>query len=183
MTEELTRRICVVDFEASCLPGGGRRSYPIEVAAGMPETGEVRSWLIRPELTWLEAWDWHAEAEQLHRLTREHLLGHGLPRAQVARELEIFVGDRELVSDNPAAERYWLGVLYQEERPRSVGWLSLLYEAITAGSKTGHDAYRHAEIHAYRVAPPTHRAGDDVRHELVKLRELLRLIDEGGEAT
>lgn len=183
MIENLARRICVVDFEASCLPGGGRRSYPIEVAAGVPETKEVRSWLIRPELTWLDAWDWHAEAEQLHRLTPEYLLAHGLPRAQVARELQAFIGDREVVSDNPAAEGWWLAVLFSEERPRSVGWLSLLYEAITAGSKTGHDAYRRAEIYAYRVAPPTHRAGDDVRHELLKLRELLRLIDEAGEAT
>lgn len=183
MTEELARRICVIDFEASSLPGGGRRSFPIEVAAGIPETGEVRSWLIRPERDWLEDWDWHYEAEQVHGLTREYLLAHGLPRDQVARELHAFIGDREAVSDNPRAEAYWLGVLYQEERPRSVGWLSLLYEAITVGSKTGHDAYRRAEIYAYRVAPPTHRAGDDVRHELLKLRELLRLIDEAGDAT
>jgi len=44
-------------------------------------------------------------------------------------------------------------------------------------------AYRRAEAHAYHVAPPTHRAGDDVRHELVKLNELIRLLDEQGESS
>ena len=139
MTENVVRRIVVVDFEASSLPGPG--SYPIEVAAGIPETGEIRSWLIRPEPVWLESWVWDPESERIHRLTREHLLAHGLPRAQVARELEAFIGGREVVSDNPRAEGYWLGVLFGEQRPRSVGWLSLLYEAIMAGTKAGHQAY------------------------------------------
>lgn len=135
MTEDLARRIIFVDFEASCLPGDRQRSYPIEVAAGIPETGEVRSWLIRPEQVWLDEWDWHDESEQIHGLAREHLLTHGLSRAQVARELQAFIGDREVISDNPSAEGYWLAVLVGEERARSVAWLSLLYETITGGTE------------------------------------------------
>lgn len=161
------------------MPGDGRRSFPIEIAAGIPETGDLRSWLIRPEQVWLDEWDWHYEAEQLHRLTRDHLVAHGVPRLQVAREFADFVGDREVVSDNPATEGYWLAVLYGEDKPRRVGSLLLLYAAITGFSERGKAAYRRAEIEAYRTAPPTHRAGDDVRHELVKLNTLLHLIDEG----
>jgi hypothetical protein len=179
-TKDVARRIAIVDVEASCLAGGGRRSYPIEIAAGIPETGEIRSWLIKPEHIWLDEWDWYEEAEQLHRLTRNHLLAHGLPRLQVARELTDFVGDREVVSDNPTMEGYWLAVLYGEEKPRRVGSLLLLYAAIMGFGERGKAAYQQAEVEAYRNAPPTHRAGDDVRHELVKLNALLQLMDEDG---
>jgi hypothetical protein len=179
-TEDIARRIVIVDCEASCLPGEGRRSYPIEIAAGVPETAEVRIWLIKPARVWLDEWDWYQEAEQLHRLTRNHLLAHGLPRLQVARELKDFIGDREVVSDNPAAEGHWLAVLYGEEQPRRVGSLVLLYAAIMGFGKRGKAAYQRAEADAYRKAPPTHRAGDDVRHELVKLNALLQLMDKEG---
>jgi hypothetical protein len=180
MIHDLVRRIVILDFEASCLPQSGR-SYPIEVGAGIVETGEVRCWLIRPERQWLKAWDWHDESEQIHGLTRAYLLAHGLPREQVGDELMAFIGHRELVSDNPRAEAAWLAVLLDEERLRPIAWLSLLYEALTAGRKGGHEAYQQAETHAYSMAPPTHRAGGDVRHELVKLRALLRLMDDAGE--
>lgn len=179
-TTDIARRISIIDVEASCLAGGGRRSYPIEIAAGIPKTGEVRSWLIKPERIWLDEWDWYEEAEQLHRLTRNHLLAHGLPRQQVARELTDFVGGREVVSDNPTMEGYWLAVLYGEDKPRRVGSLLLLYAAIMGFGERGKAAYQRAETEAYRNAPPTHRAGDDVRHELVKLNALLRLMDEDG---
>jgi len=111
----------------------GRRSYPVEVGVGIPETGEVRSWLIKPEPDWIDAWDWYYEAERIHRLTRGHLLAHGLPRAQVARELSAFLGDREVVSDNPA-EGYWLDVLFGEEEPQRVSSLALLYDATGAAT-------------------------------------------------
>jgi len=175
--EDSAHRIVIVDFEGSCSPGDGRRSYPVEVAAGLPETGEIRIWLIKPERDWLDAWHWYYEAEQLHRLTRDHLLAHGLPRAQVARELSAFLGDREVVSDNPTAEGYWLGVLLGEDQPKRVGSLVRLYATIMGGGDRGQAAYQQAEALAWRQAPPTHRAGDDVRHELVKLDALLRLMD------
>jgi len=112
---EAASRIAIIDFEASALPGKGRRSFPIEVGAAVPKTGEVRSWLIRPERVWLDEWDWYYESEQVHRLTREHLLRCELPREQVAREMQGFIGGRALLSDNPAAEGYWFGLLYSEE--------------------------------------------------------------------
>ena len=136
-TEDSAHRIVILDFEASCAPGDGRRSYPVEVAAGLPETGEIRIWLIKPERDWLDAWDWYYEAEKLHRLTRDHLLAQGLPRAQVARELSAFIGEREVVSDCPPAEGHWLAVLFGEAQPRPVGALGALLEAIAGGGLPG----------------------------------------------
>lgn len=177
MTESASR-IAIIDFEASALPGKGRRSFPIEVGVGIPETGAVRSWLIRPERVCLDEWDWYYESEQVHRLTREYLLKHGLPRELVAREMQDFIGGRDLVSDNSAAEGYWLGILYGEEQPRDVGSLMLVYAATMGVGDRGRAAYARAEEHARKMAPRTHRAADDVRHELVKLRELVKLIRE-----
>ena len=43
--EEETRPFVVLDLEAS---GLGKRSFPIEVGVAYVQTGEVRSWLVRP---------------------------------------------------------------------------------------------------------------------------------------
>ena len=178
--EAIPRRIVIIDCEASCLAGDGRRSYPIEVAAGLPETGAIRSWLIKPERQWLDEWDWHYEAELVHRLTRDHLLAHGLPRAQVARELRAFIGDRAVVSDYPPAEGYWLAVLFGEAQPWPVGALGALLDAIAGGGPPGQAMRALADAHARHVAARTHRAGDDVRHMMIALLELLRLAERGG---
>ena len=65
---------------------------------------------------------------------------------------------------------------------RRVGSLVLLYAAIMGVGDRGQAAYQRAEALAWRMAPPTHRAGDNVRHELIKLNELLRYMDEDGPA-
>jgi hypothetical protein len=39
----------------SCLAQPGAWSFPIEVAIGVPETGEIRAWLIKPEREWIDA--------------------------------------------------------------------------------------------------------------------------------
>ncbi|BBD98541.1 hypothetical protein SAMIE_1020420 [Sphingobium amiense] len=95
--------IMTIDFEASCLPRHGR-SFPIEVGIATPVMS--RSWLIRPTDEWL-GWDWTAEAEALHNLTRDRVLREGLPAAQVLAELAQTVGNCRLVSDS-SLDRYWL---------------------------------------------------------------------------
>lgn len=176
--EDSVRRIAILDFEASCRPNVGR-SYPIEVAVGIPETGEIRSWLIKPERAWIAEWDWYYESELVHGLTRDHLLAQGLARAQVVRELSAVIGNREVVSDHPPAEGYWLAVLFGEEKLRPVGALGALLEEIAGGGLPGRAMLERAHAHARHVAPRTHRAGDDVRHMMAVLQELLRLADEG----
>lgn len=44
------RPFLLIDFEASALRGRGVRSFPIEVALGWPDTGEVWDW---PEPEWM----------------------------------------------------------------------------------------------------------------------------------
>jgi hypothetical protein len=167
-----SRKVVVLDFEATCLVSVGIRSYPIEVVIGDPDTGDVQSWLIKPEREWLDSWDWSEDSEWIHGLTRQHLLAHGHPRAQVAREVLAVIGDREPLSDNPAFEQYWLWVLNGSAFPSlRVGHLGDLLEYIAAGDI---EALEAAHAHARKVAPKTHRAGDDVRHYLVVMQELLR---------
>jgi len=175
-----SRPIAIIDFEASCLPGHGRRSYPIEVAVGLPETGELTIWLIKPEREWLEGWDWYYEAEQMHGLTRPHLLAHGLPRAHVARELLAAVDGHEVLSDCPRYEHHWLSVLIGRDPGLRVGALGALLDDVAGGGRMGHTLRERAAAHARKVAPRTHRAGDDVRHILTMVRELRRLAEEGG---
>lgn len=95
--------IVTIDFEASCLPRHGR-SFPIEV--GIATMGISRSWLIRPTACWL-GWDWTAEAEALHGLSRARILREGLPVGQVLTELTQAVGDCRVVSDS-SLDQYWL---------------------------------------------------------------------------
>jgi len=177
---ETARRIVLVDCEASSLAQPGVRSFPIEIAVGVPETGEIRSWLIKPEREWIDEWDWDPGAERVHGLSRDYLLGHGLPRAQVAREVREAIGPREIMSDNPPYEAHWLAVLWGEAKPPQVGSLLILYAAIAGFGEHGRAMFELAEQRALKEAPPKHRAADDVRHELVKLRELLRLADGDG---
>lgn len=98
--------IIAIDFEASCLPRHGR-SYPIEV--GIAGDGIERSWLIAPHADWA-GWDWTAEAQALHGLTREQIVQDGLPPAQVLGELALAVGGRRVVADS-LIDRYWLATL------------------------------------------------------------------------
>lgn len=108
---ETARRIVLVDCEASCLVQPGSRSFPMEIAIGVPETGEIQSWLIKPKREWIDEWDWDPGAERVHGLSRDYLLGHGLPRAQVACEVHEAIGPHEIMSDSPPYEAHWLSVL------------------------------------------------------------------------
>jgi hypothetical protein len=86
-----------IDFEASCLPHYGR-SFPIEVGIASAH-GWSRSWLIRPHPTWSD-WQWSAEAEALHGISRARLAREGLEAGQVARLLRAAVGQSELIADS-----------------------------------------------------------------------------------
>ncbi|MDV5387584.1 3'-5' exonuclease [Pseudomonas juntendi] len=92
-----------VDFEAS---GIAPDSYPIEVAIVHP-AGEYQS-LIKPARYWTH---WSYDAQDMHGITREQLLGEGKPAATVAQELnELFAG-QYLVSD-AKEDSYWVEALY-----------------------------------------------------------------------
>lgn len=97
----------LIDFEASCLPEYGQ-SYPIEVAIARLD-GESRTWLIRPVEAWRH-WDWAAEAEALHGISRELLDREGQAPEHVLAEMRDFVGGRPVYADADL-DAYWLEVL------------------------------------------------------------------------
>ncbi|WP_176400364.1 hypothetical protein [Sphingobium sp. Z007] len=95
-----------IDFEASCLPRHGR-SFPIEV--GIADGDMARSWLIRPHADW-EGWDWTAEAEALHGLSRERIACEGQPADVVLAELAAATRGRLVVADS-LLDQHWLDTL------------------------------------------------------------------------
>jgi len=98
-----------IDFEASCLPQYGR-SFPIEVGIA-DANGWSRSWLIRPHASWSD-WQWSAEAEGLHCITREKLDAEGLDVAEVAARLKSAVQGHDVIADSYFDES-WSRALYE----------------------------------------------------------------------
>jgi hypothetical protein len=101
-----------IDIEASSLSENG---FPIEVA-WVTEAGIGVSALIRPEPDWS---DWSAEAEALHRISRQLLLEQGRQASSVAQEMTFACKNRRLVSDSPAFDQAWLVALFRVLRLRA----------------------------------------------------------------
>lgn len=98
---------CVIDIEAS---GFGRSSYPIEVGYVLPD-GRARCMLVRPATDWTH---WDAEAERVHGITREALLIHGRPVAEVATLLNTDLRGLTVYCDGWAHDYAWLAILFEE---------------------------------------------------------------------
>ena len=147
-----------IDFEASCLPQLGR-SFPVEVGVA-DASGWSRSWLIRPHESW-SAWEWRAEAEALHGISRSRLEREGLDVTVVAAQLRSAVEGSTLLADS-----------YFDD-----GWCRALFDAAGEGA---HPPVRClAELQAFHDVDPTalnralvradglrihrHRAEDDAR--------------------
>lgn len=125
--------VLAIDFEASCLPRHGR-SFPIEV--GIAGEGVARSWLIRPHDDWA-GWDWTAEAETLHGLSRDRIFREGLPADQVFHELENAVWGRRLIADS-LIDQYWMNVLAHAagvESPPQIGHVAALFDELAVDER------------------------------------------------
>lgn len=101
-----TRRIVLIDFEASSLEPGG---FPIEVG-WVSHSGEGECRLIRPSPDWQE---WSATSEAVHGISRGMLHEHGLPHALVAAELGRCLAPETatVFADSPAFDGEWLHML------------------------------------------------------------------------
>ena len=167
--------VAILDFEASCLPEPG--SYPLEVGACICKTGEVASWMIRPTAAWLETGVWDTDAEAIHGITREQAVTEGQPPSEVLAALVEFVGDRDVLSDSPSAEEFWLRRLAAaagRESPFAVGDLDSLLTTIS----TDRDEIEQTREVAAGRFPGIHRAGADARHLAEMVRILAGLDDE-----
>lgn len=96
----------ILDVEAS---GFGRGSYPIEVGFVLPN-GCSHCLLIRPEPEWSE---WHAEAEQLHGISREQLQRKGRSALEVAQFLNEHLAGLTVYSDAWGNDQSWLALLFE----------------------------------------------------------------------
>ena len=147
--------ILTIDFEASCLPRHGR-SFPIEV--GIAGGGIARSWIIRPHAAWA-GWDWTAEAEALHGLSRARIEAEGAPAAEVLAQLAAAVAGCRVVADS-LIDQYWLDTLAATEgvlAPFAIDHVSMLLDEWAA------DEARIAAAMARADAdyPARHRAAAD----------------------
>ena len=100
-------RPCILDIEAS---GFGRNSYPIEVGYVLPD-GRSQCTLIRPPAHWTH---WDPGAEQVHHISRDILLQHGRPAADVARMLNGDLSGLTVYCDGWAHDYPWLSALFNE---------------------------------------------------------------------
>ena len=95
----------IIDIEAS---GFGAESYPIEVGVILAD-GNRYCQLIRPTKSWTH---WDETAEKVHGISRDLLTEHGRPPAEVARELNDFIGDTTVFSDAWVVDYPWLRTLF-----------------------------------------------------------------------
>lgn len=96
--------VVFLDFEASSL---AKLSYPIEVA-WVFEDGASETHLIQPALQWT---DWDAEAEAIHRISRETLQNEGEPHDAVARRMIDQLSGHNLFASAPSWDGKWLSAL------------------------------------------------------------------------
>jgi hypothetical protein len=150
--------IMTIDFEASCLPRHGR-SFPIEVGVS-DLAGRTQAWLIRPHPVW-HGWEWTAEAEGLHGLSRRQVEREGLPAAVVLQNLAAAVRGHAVVADSDLDAR-WLRTLALAAgavETFHVGHVSGLLDAWQVTPERAADAMRAAD----RMTCERHRAAADAR--------------------
>ncbi len=145
---------CVIDIEAS---GFGRGSYPIEIGFVLPD-GKAVCTLIRP----LDGWThWDGEAASLHGLSRELLLRHGRPAAEVAALLNRHLAGCSVYSDNWAHDFAWLALLFDGADTQPAFRLRHLRELLDDDQAAHWDGACAAARH--RLPMARHRASNDAR--------------------
>jgi len=99
----------IVDIEAS---GFGASSYPIEVGVALDD-GTKFCALIMPAPDW-EHWD--ADAEKVHRVSRDILETYGRPVEEVASHLNGLLEGKTLFTDGWVVDKPWLTTLFERAR-------------------------------------------------------------------
>lgn len=169
----LRRAICL-DLEASSLSPGG---FPVEVAVASVATGEVRSWLIRPEPDWVERGVWDNNAAAIHGLTLAQLERQGIAPSSVVEELTGFLWGAFVLSDNPRHDDGWLRTLYAaagaSRPPADIQSFQAFAADLAMGvSRTPQQALEDAEAAAWVMFPEQHRASPDAARNAAIVRRL-----------
>jgi hypothetical protein len=96
---------CIIDIEAS---GFGAHSYPIEIGVVKADGSRYCS-LIAPQVDWEH---WSAQAESIHKISRQMIQEKGKPARQVCEELNRFLGSQSAYSDAWVHDSPWLTRLF-----------------------------------------------------------------------
>lgn len=102
-------RPLIVDVEAS---GFGGTSYPIEIGLALDDGHKYCS-LIQPAPDWTH---WDAEAEKVHRISRDILETYGRPWRDVAETLNELLATRTVYTDGWVVDKPWLTTLFHTAR-------------------------------------------------------------------
>lgn len=97
----------IVDCEASGLSSD---SYPIQIAWLDVHTGETDTFYIKPAESWTH---WDENAEEVHNIPKQLLRDVGLDVTEAAHRFlsALEKGDRQVYSDAPDFESFWLSKL------------------------------------------------------------------------
>lgn len=102
-------RPLIVDVEAS---GFGGTSYPIEIGVALDDGHKYCS-LVHPQPDWRH---WDAEAERVHRISRDLLETYGRPARDVAETLNELLATRTVYTDGWVVDKPWLATLFHSAR-------------------------------------------------------------------
>jgi hypothetical protein len=102
-------RPLIIDVEAS---GFGGTSYPIEIGLALDD-GHKYCTLIQPAPDWTH---WDAEAERIHRISRDILETYGRPLESVTETLNELLASRTVYSDGWVVDKPWLTTLFHAAR-------------------------------------------------------------------
>ncbi|HEY1772692.1 MAG TPA: hypothetical protein VGH91_05820 [Gammaproteobacteria bacterium] len=150
---------CIGDIEAS---GLALNSYPVEVGWSLPN-GEIRSRLVRTDVSWGNFWDPNAEA--LHRISREMLRTDGVASSDIAKEINRDLAGETLYFDGSDFDLNWLNKLFDAAKAQPTfrfgDFNALLAEAgVRDGSRRLASGIRAREDIGDL---PLHRAAHDVQ--------------------
>jgi hypothetical protein len=150
------KNIAFIDLEAS---GLSARSWPIEVGWCFADA-KPEALLIKPSADW-SLDEWSPEAEALHGLSHKKIVAKGLDSKVVCEKLNAALSGRDVYSDAPDWDGFWLYRLFQAAKLRQAFKLSDLNGLF----RTTPPAKLNAILHeAAQRAPRKHRAAADVVH-------------------
>ena len=160
-----------LDIEASSL---SPRSYPVEIAWGDSESGEVEAHLINPGRVafWL---DWDPASESVHGLSRPYLRRNGEEPLTVAHRANQALYGRTVHATSPR-DRDWVDTLFAAVGVNRLFQVGDAEEVLPAAGESRYWAYRESWRRLESQGLQRHRAGADVR----QLVEMYRLL--AGEA-